>query len=79
VIDAILCGPAFTHYNFHTKLENPLPGLDENEAAQAVIDALKEKFPLLNDLSSDKGINKSGTEAFWSVGFRYNVSIGFRF
>jgi hypothetical protein len=79
VIDAILFGPAFTHYNFHAKLDNALPGLDENEAAQAAIDALKEKFPLLNDLSSDEGINKSGTEAFWSVGFRYNVSIGFRF
>jgi hypothetical protein len=69
---------AFTHYHFNAKLDNALPGLDENDAAQAAIDALKEKFPLLNDLSSDKGINKSGTESFWSAGFRYNVSIAFR-
>jgi Protein of unknown function (DUF3575) len=79
VIDAVVFGPAFTHYNFKAKLDNHLTGLDDNEVAQAVIDALKEKLPLLNDLTSDKEINKSGTEAFWSVGFRYSISIGFRF
>ena len=79
VIDAVMFGPAFTHYNFKAKLDSHLPGLDDNEVAQAAIDALKEKLPLLNDLTSDKGINKSGTEAFWSLGFRYCISIGFRF
>jgi hypothetical protein len=79
VIDAVLFGPALTNYNFKAKLDNHLPGLDDNEALQAVIDALKEKLPLLNDLTSDKGISKSGTEAFWAMGFRYNISIGFRF
>jgi len=79
VIDAVLFGPAVTNYNFKAKLENHIPGLDDNEALQSVIDALKEKLPLLNDLSSDEGVSGSGTEAFWSVGFRYNISIGFRF
>jgi hypothetical protein len=79
VIDAVMFGPAFTNYKFKAKLENHLPGLDDNEVLQAVIDALKEKLPLLNDLSSEKGVSSSGTEAFWSVGFRYNISIGFRF
>ena len=79
VIDAVMFGPAMTNYNFKAKLENHLPGLDDNEALQAVIDALKEKLPLLNDLSSEQGVSGSGTEAFWSVGFRYNISIGFRF
>jgi len=54
-------------------------GLDTDEALQAVIDAMKEKFPRLNDLTGDEGFNASGTESFWSVGFRYNISIGFRF
>lgn len=79
VIDAVVFGPAFTHYNFKAKLENALPNLDEHETLQAVIDALKEKLPFLNNVSSDEGVNKSGTEAFWSLGFRYNISIGFRF
>jgi hypothetical protein len=79
VIDAVMFGPAFTHYNFKAKLDNHLTGLDDHEVAQAVIDALKEKLPLLKDITSDNEVNKSGTEAFWSVGFRYNISIGFRF
>ena len=72
-------GPAITNYSFKAKLDNHLPGLDDNEALKAVIDALKEKLPLLNDLTSEQGVSRSGTETFWSVGFRYNISIGFRF
>ena len=79
VIDAILFGPSVTSYNFNAKLDNNFPGIDKNEALQAVIDALKEKLPLLNDLSSEKGVSGSGTQAFWAVGFRYNISVGFRF
>ena len=79
VIDAVVFGPAMTSYSFKAKLDNHLPGLDDNEALQAVIDALKEKLPLLNDITSDEGASKSGTEAFWSVGFRYNITVGFRF
>ena len=79
VVDAVMFGPAITSYNFNAKLDNHLPGLDDNEVAQKVIDALKEKLPLLNDITSDKGATKSGTEAFWSLGFRYTISIGFRF
>ncbi len=79
VIDAVMFGPAVTNYNFKAKLDNHLPGLDDNEVAQSVIDALKEKFPLLNDISSEEGVKTSGTQSFWSVGFRYNISLGFRF
>ena len=79
VIDAVVFGPAVTHYNFKASLDNDIPGLDENETVQAVIEALKEKFPLLNDLSGDHEVKSSGIESFWSFGFRYNISVGFRF
>ena len=79
IIDAEMFGPALTHYNFNCKLSQNIEGLDTNEALQAVIDALKEKFPKLKDLTGEEGINGSGTESFWSAGFRYNISIGFRF
>lgn len=78
-IDAVVFGPAITSYYFNAKLASDIPGLDTNEALQAAIDALKEKFPKLNDLTGDQGINKKGTEAFWGIGFRYNISVGFRF
>ena len=79
MIDAVMFGPAITNYNFKARLESHIPGLDENEALQEVIEALKEKLPLLNDLSSKEGISGSGIQTFWALGFRYNISIGFRF
>jgi len=79
VIDAVVFGPAVSHYNFNAKFSEGLHGIDTNETLEAIIDALKEEFPLLKDFTGDQGISKTGTEAFWYVGFRYNVSIGFRF
>ena len=64
---------------FKVKLDGNIPGLDENETIKAVIDALKDKLPLLNDLGKEHEVSSSGNEAFWSFGFRYNISIGFRF
>ena len=79
MIDAVVFGPATTHYKFKARLDDNIPGLDENETIKAVIDALIDKFPLLNDLSKDHEVDRSGSEAFWSFGFRYNISVGFRF
>jgi hypothetical protein len=78
VIDAVVFGPAITKYDFKVKLDGDL-GLDENETIQAIVDAMKDKFPLLNDLSKEKQVSGSGHEGFWSFGFRYNISVGFRF
>ena len=79
VIDAVMFGPAITRYNFKAKLDGQITGIDENEMLAQVIEAMKQKFPLLDDLSKDGEVSSSGTENFWSAGFRYNISIGFRF
>jgi hypothetical protein len=81
VIDAELFGPSFTTYSFKATLAGHLNGLDDNQVLQAVLDALKEKYPLLNDLSSSKTVYGSGVAStkFPAVGFRYALSIGFMF
>ena len=81
VIDCEMFGPSFTTYAFQASLSGHLNGVDDNEALQAVLDALKAKFPLLNDLSSSKTVYRSGVAStkFPAVGFRYTVSIGFMF
>ena len=66
VIDAVLFGPSLTYYNFNAKLSGDIPNFDENEAIKKIIDALKEKLPFLNEITSDQGVSSSGTEAFWS-------------
>jgi Protein of unknown function (DUF3575) len=78
VIDCVLFGPALTSYDFNVKLEGSNGG-NYNEEVQAILDALKNKYPLLKDLSSSEGVNKSGIANFWSLGFRYCIQIGYRF
>jgi hypothetical protein len=77
VIDCVLAGPAISSYYFSLKV-NGTSG-DYNEHVQAILDALKEKYPLLKDLSSGEKISGSGVSNFWSIGFRYAIQLGYRF
>jgi hypothetical protein len=81
IIDAEMFGPSFTYYSFKANMNGNIAGSTQNETLQAVLDALKAKFPLLSDLSSSKEVVSSGsaTEKFPAIGFRYAVSIGYRF
>ena len=78
VVDCVLLGPALSSYYFSTKLDGVITG-DYDENVQAVIDALKDKYPLLKDISSGGTVSGSGISNFWSVGFRYAIHIGYRF
>lgn len=79
VIDCVLFGPSITRYKFNVKLDSDISGLDENEAYQKIIEALKSKFPGINDLTGDQGVERKGVQSITAVGFRYNISIGYRF
>ena len=77
VLDAIICGPSLTQYKFKAKLDSNFT-VDPDGTAAAVIEALKAKFPLLNDLGGGE-VAKSGIQDLWSGGFRYSFSVGYRF
>jgi hypothetical protein len=79
VIDCVLFGPSVTHYNYNIKLDGEIPGLDENEVFQKFIEAMKEKFPNIENISNDEGVEKKGVQSITAIGFRYNISIGYRF
>jgi|SRR5579863_875028 len=81
VIDVEMFGPSFTAYAFQVSTDGQFSGIDQNETLQAVLTALKNKFPLLNDLSTSKEVYRSGVASskFPAVGFRYAVCIGFMF
>jgi len=79
VIDCVLFGPSLTHYKYNLKLDGEIPGLDENEAFQKIVEAMKEKFPELANLSHDNDVEKKGVQSITAIGFRYNISIGYRF
>ena len=79
VIDVVMFGPAFTKYTFDAKLGGQFSGISEDEALYELIQALKDKFPLLEELSEGGEVSGSGSQKFWGAGFRYNINIGFRF
>jgi hypothetical protein len=78
LLDAIMFGPAITHYKFRVNVEGDIPNLSNNELAQKVIDALKDRLPFMNRVAEGE-VNDSGNRAFWSLGFSYSLSVGFRF
>lgn len=71
-------GPAISSYYFSLKLNGSTSG-DYSEQVQAILDAMKQKFPLFKDLSNGEKIGTSGISNFWSIGFRYAIHIGYRF
>jgi hypothetical protein len=78
VIDCVMFGPAITSYYFSLKLNGSTSG-DYNEQIQAILEAMKQKFPLLKDLTNGQTLSTSGISNFWSIGFRYAIHIGYRF
>jgi hypothetical protein len=78
VIDCVMIGPALSGYYFNLQLDGNTSG-NQSEKLQEIIAALKQKFPLLNDLTKNAGISSGGISNFWSLGFRYAIHIGYRF
>jgi hypothetical protein len=79
VIDCVLFGPSITRYKFNAKLDGSVPGLEDNEVYQKVIQAIKDRFPGVEGITGDEGVEKKGTQSLTAAGFRYNISIGYRF
>jgi hypothetical protein len=79
VVDCVLFGPSLTRYNYNIKLDDNISGLDENEVYQKIIEKMKDKFPNIGNLSGDEGISKKGVQSVTAIGFRYSISIGYRF
>jgi hypothetical protein len=79
VVDCVLFGPSLTHYKFNAKLDGSIPGIEDNEVYQKVIEAIKDRFPGVEGITGDEGIEKKGVQSITAVGFRYNISIGYRF
>jgi hypothetical protein len=79
VIDCVVFGPSLTHYKYNIKLDGEIPDLDKNEMFQKIIEAMKDKFPGIDGITGDEGIEKKGVQSVTAIGFRYNISIGYRF
>jgi len=79
VVDCVLFGPSLTRYKYNLKLDGSLPNIEDNEIYQKVIEAIKNKFPGIDGITGDEGVERKGVQSITAVGFRYNISIGYRF
>ena len=79
VIDCVLLGPSLTSYHFKLHLTGDTQNIDLTEKQKEILDKIKSKFPFLADYTTGEGISSSGVQAFTSIGFRYSISIGYRF
>jgi hypothetical protein len=77
-IDCVLFGPAISSYYFSVQLKGTNSG-DYSQEVQDILDAIKQKYPLIKDITSGEKLSTSGVSNFWSIGFRYVIQIGYRF
>jgi uncharacterized protein DUF3575 len=78
-IDLTFIGPSVSHYGANFKLEGNFDVDEEHEYQNQILQALVDRFPLLDDLIKDKEVDGSGKTGTWAYGYRYQVSFGYRF
>lgn len=78
-VDLCLLGPALALYAASLRLEGDYDLNQEHEYLQELYDYLINNFPLLGELSNGDTIKTNGRANFLFAGFRYSVSVGFRF
>ncbi|MGG7035603.1 MAG: DUF3575 domain-containing protein [Flavobacterium sp.] len=78
VFDFVFFGPSMTYYSFKSSFNSDIEGVEDNEYLKQVLDNIKERLPFLKEVSSAE-VSKSGLNTFTAAGFRYNISVGYRF
>ena len=78
-LDFLLMGPSDSNCKIDMALGGELPVEELDENLQQIIENLADRFPFFNSLLEDQVAEFNGKTNFISLGFRYSVSIGFRF
>lgn len=77
-IDFVFVGPSVSNYGAKMKINGDFT-FDRDEVENEVLLKLLDRFPLLEDLLSEKEISDQGNFSSWSVGWRYQFLVGFQF
>lgn len=77
-IDLVLIGPSYSRYNFKTQLSGDFE-FDADNVQNEILEALIEKFPMLDDFLDEQELNSSGTLDTWALGYKYQFLVGYRF
>jgi len=82
-IDLILFAPSISKYGASFSYEGNINQDHQGQVSQEVVDAIKNRFPLLDKLITNGNLNVSGTAhndfKVWAPGIKYAVFLGYRF
>lgn len=78
-LDFLLLGPSISNYNIQMELDGDLSQVELDENRKKIFEKLAGRWPFFDDILENQFAEFNGTSKFSSLGFRYSVSIGFRF
>jgi hypothetical protein len=82
-IDLILLAPSISSYSADFTFDGNINTDHQIQISQELVDALKNHFPLLNKLISDRSVHVSGNVhnnvSSWAPGLRFTIFLGYRF
>jgi hypothetical protein len=77
-VDMSFSGLSMSHYRVRMNLESNFD-LDESQINQDILNALMDRFPLLEELVNEKSIDETGKLDSWGFGYRYQIGVGYAF
>jgi hypothetical protein len=77
-IDLILVGPSVSDYRYTLNLDGNFT-FDKEDIQNEIILDLLDRFPLLDEVISEKEATKNGKLDAWAYGYRYQLHVGYRF
>jgi hypothetical protein len=77
-VDMVLVGPSISNYSAKIKLNGSF-NFDKNEVENEILLKLLDRFPILDELLTDIEVSSNGRFDAWSLGWRYQLLIGFQF
>ena len=77
-IDLVFVGPSISHYRYKIDL-NSASTFDKEDIQNEIILDLIDRFPLLDEVITDKEATERGRLDTWSYGYRYQLLVGYHF
>jgi hypothetical protein len=77
-IDVVTIGPAISNYRANMKLNGTFT-FDKDQVQNEILLKLLDRFPLLDDLLTDKEISSQGRFDRWAYGWRFQLMVGYHF
>jgi hypothetical protein len=77
-LDLVLIGPSVSNYRASMKMEGDFT-FDKEDVENEILLKMLDRFPMLDELLTNKEVSSQGRFDSWSYGWRYQFLIGYHF